>query len=87
MRPSGAATWITEEPDEGNLHVRVCGGIGMETYLILPGERGGSASSIANAASVLDSFGSGSYGRGFTFAPPRSRVGLVFLERFPNPKP
>jgi hypothetical protein len=37
MRPSGAATWITEEPDEGNLHVRVCGGIDMETYLILPG--------------------------------------------------
>jgi len=31
MRPSGAATWITEEPDEGNLHVRICGGIGMET--------------------------------------------------------
>jgi len=24
-------TWITEEPDEGNLHVRICGGIGMVT--------------------------------------------------------
>ena len=32
MRPSGAATWITEEPDEGNLHVRICGGIDMATY-------------------------------------------------------
>jgi len=38
MRPSGAATWITEEPDEGNLHVRVCGGIGWQR-LILPGNR------------------------------------------------
>jgi hypothetical protein len=41
MRPSGAATWIIEEPDEGNLHVRVCGGIDMATYLILPGKRVG----------------------------------------------
>jgi hypothetical protein len=40
MRPSGAATWITEEPDEGNLHVRICGGIGWQ-QLILPGTRGG----------------------------------------------
>ena len=28
MRPSRAETLVTEEPDEGNLHVRICGGIG-----------------------------------------------------------
>ena len=33
MRPSGAATWITEEPDKGSLHVRVCGGIWFSNEL------------------------------------------------------
>ena len=81
MRLSGAATWFTEEPDEGNLHVRVCGGIGLETAVSTRKARG-SAGGIANGRSVLVSFGSGSCGRNFTFAPPRLRVGLVFLETF-----
>ena len=28
MRQSRVEALITEEPDEGNLHVRICGGIG-----------------------------------------------------------
>ena len=38
MRQSRAEALVTEEPDEGNLHVRICGGIGWQ-QLILPGSR------------------------------------------------
>ena len=31
MRQSGAEALVTEEPDEGNLHVRTCGGAGWVT--------------------------------------------------------
>jgi len=47
MRQSRAEALVTEEPDEGNLHVRICGGIGLATNLILPGMRQKEASNAA----------------------------------------
>ena len=37
MRQSGVGTLITEEPDDGIGHVRICGGDGQQ-WLSLPGE-------------------------------------------------